>query len=66
MSPHDIIGLPEAAGQSKADACVLAPLKRLGTLFELVCALGVNFWPGLGYVQRFRVQTHVRESQHCE
>ena len=21
MSPHDIIGLPEAAGQSKADAC---------------------------------------------
>lgn len=32
MSPHDIIGLPDAAGQSKADACVLAPPKRLGIL----------------------------------
>lgn len=33
MSPHDIIGLPEAAGQSKADARVLARPKRLGILF---------------------------------
>jgi hypothetical protein len=52
MSPHDIIGLPEAAGQSKADAYVSVGLgrpKRLGALFgtEMV-PHQVSIFIGLG------------------